>query len=84
MNFSLMSSYLAPPEAASPIAAGAVVAGARLLVVDDNETCRKVLQQQCSAWGLQVSAVASGKEALALLRTKAHLREYFDAVLLDQ
>jgi CheY-like chemotaxis protein len=53
-------------------------------VVDDNETCRKVLQQQCAAWGLQVSAVASGKEALALLRTKAHLREFFDAVLLDQ
>ncbi|PYC28399.1 hybrid sensor histidine kinase/response regulator [Aquipseudomonas alcaligenes] len=58
--------------------------GARLLVVDDNETCRKVLVQQCTAWGLQVSAVASGKEALALLRTKAHLREFFDAVLLDQ
>ncbi|UVE17241.1 response regulator [Pseudomonas sp. LS44] len=58
--------------------------GARLLVVDDNDTCRKVLVQQCSAWGLQVSAVPSGKEALALLRTKAHIREYFDAVLLDQ
>ncbi len=58
--------------------------GARLLVVDDNETCRKVLLQQCSAWGMQVSAVASGKEAMAMLRTKAHLREYFDVVLLDQ
>ena len=58
--------------------------GARLLVVDDNETCRKVLMQQCSAWGLSVSAVPSGKEALALLRTKAHMREYFDVVLLDQ
>lgn len=58
--------------------------GARLLVVDDNDTCRKVLLQQCAAWGLQVSAVPSGKEALALLRTKAHLREYFDVVLLDQ
>src|SRR3990167_5168692 len=58
--------------------------GARLLVVDDNDTCRKVLVQQCSAWGLQVSAVPSGKEAMALLRTKAHLHEYFDAVLLDQ
>ncbi|HBX57291.1 hybrid sensor histidine kinase/response regulator [Pseudomonas sp. UBA2684] len=58
--------------------------GARLLVVDDNDTCRKVLVQQCSAWGLNVSAVPSGKEALALLRTKAHLREYFDVVLLDQ
>ncbi|WP_439886431.1 response regulator [Pseudomonas sp. MBLB4123] len=58
--------------------------GARLLVVDDNDTCRKVLIQQCSAWGLSVSAVPSGKEALALLRTKAHMREYFDVVLLDQ
>nr|WP_221432824.1 hybrid sensor histidine kinase/response regulator [Pseudomonas alliivorans] len=57
---------------------------ARVLVVDDNDTCRKVLVQQCSAWGLNVSAVASGKEALALLRTKAHLRDYFDVVLLDQ
>ncbi|AHG42903.1 sensor histidine kinase [Pseudomonas syringae CC1557] len=57
---------------------------ARVLVVDDNDTCRKVLVQQCSAWGLHVSAVASGKEALALLRTKAHLRDYFDVVLLDQ
>ena len=58
--------------------------GARVLVVDDNDTCRKVLVQQCSAWGLNVSAAASGKEALALLRTKAHLRDYFDIVLLDQ
>jgi signal transduction histidine kinase/CheY-like chemotaxis protein len=58
--------------------------GARVLVVDDNDTCRKVLVQQCSAWGLNVSAVGSGKEALALLRTKAHLRDYFDVVLLDQ
>lgn len=58
--------------------------GARLLVVDDNDTCRKVISQQCSSWGLDVSAVASGKEALALLRTKAHLHEYFDVVLLDQ
>ena len=58
--------------------------GARLLVVDDNQTCRKVVVQQCSAWGMNVSAVSSGKEALAQLRTKAHLREYFDVVLLDQ
>lgn len=57
---------------------------ARVLVVDDNDTCRKVLVQQCTAWGLNVSAASSGKEALALLRTKAHLRDYFDVVLLDQ
>ena len=61
-----------------------ILQGARLLVVDDNETCRKVLQQQCSAWGMEVSSVASGTEALALLRTKAHVREFFTVVLLDQ
>lgn len=58
--------------------------GVRLLVVDDNETCRKVLQLQCSAWGMNVTLAASGREALALLRTKANLQEYFDVVLLDQ
>ena len=58
--------------------------GVRLLVVDDNDTCRKVISQQCSSWGMEVSAAASGKEALALLRTKAHLNEVFDVVLLDQ
>ena len=31
-----------------------------------------------------VTTAPSGKEALALLRTKANLREYFDVVLLDQ
>ena len=67
-----------------PLDVDSPLKGARVLVVDDNDTCRKVLVQQCSSWGLNVSAVASGKEALALLRTKAHLRDYFDVVLLDQ
>lgn len=58
--------------------------GVRLLVVDDNETCRKALQQQCSEWGLNVSIAVSAREALALLRTRALLEDYFDVVLLDQ
>lgn len=56
---------------------------ARVLVVDDNEICRKVLVQQCAAWGVHAIAVASGREALAMLRTRAHLRDDFDVVLLD-
>ncbi|WP_414705167.1 response regulator [Pseudomonas sp.] len=56
---------------------------ARVLVVDDNEICRKVLVQQCAAWGMQAVAVASGREALAMLRTRAHLQSDFDLVLLD-
>jgi CheY-like chemotaxis protein/signal transduction histidine kinase len=56
---------------------------ARVLVVDDNDTCRKVLIEQCGSWGLQATGAGSGIEALALLRTKANVREYFDVVLLD-
>ncbi|MBF7731052.1 response regulator [Pseudomonas sp. N040] len=56
----------------------------RVLVVDDNATCRKVLGEQCSSWGMQVSLAASGPAALALLRTRANLGEDIDVVLLDQ
>lgn len=73
-----------PPQTQSNTDLDSMLAGVRLLVVDDNDTCRKVISQQCSSWGMEVSAVASGKEALALLRTKAHLDDVFDVVLLDQ
>nr|WP_284060383.1 response regulator [Pseudomonas sp. NW5] len=56
----------------------------RVLVVDDNPTSRTILLQQCSSWGMQATAAASGVEALALLRTKANLQDYFDVVLLDE
>ncbi|WP_312955785.1 response regulator [Stutzerimonas nitrititolerans] len=79
---SLPLSSSAPAQASPDL--DATLRDARLLVVDDNDTCRKVISQQCSSWGMEVSAVASGKEALALLRTKAHLNEVFDVVLLDQ
>ncbi|MGI0117975.1 response regulator [Zooshikella sp. RANM57] len=58
--------------------------GIRVLVVDDNETCRKVLTQQCLALGMDVTGAQNGKEALAILRTKAHLNQHFDLVILDQ
>lgn len=49
-----------------------------LLVVDDVEANRNVLRQQLERFGYQVSTVAGGKEALALLRQKA-----VDLILLD-
>ena len=58
--------------------------GLRLLVVDDNVTCRRLLIEQCQSMGISAFAAASGQEALALLRTKATIGEYFDVVLLDQ
>ena len=73
-----------PAQAQTDTELDVTLRGIRLLVVDDNETCRKVIGQQCSSWGMEVTTVASGKEALAVLRNKAHLNEVFDVVLLDQ
>lgn len=55
-----------------------------ILIVDDNATCRKVLQQQASAWHMVPRTAASGREALAMLRAQANLNNPFDILLLDQ
>ena len=57
--------------------------GLRLMVVDDNASCRLVIQQQANSWGMQVSTAVNGKQALAMLRTQANLEEPFDIVILD-
>lgn len=57
--------------------------GLRMLVVDDNASCRLVIQQQAAGWGMQVTTAVNGKQAMALLRTQANLDEPFDVVILD-
>jgi len=39
----------------------------KVLIVDDNETNRKILKMQCSFWGMLVKSAKSGKEALDIL-----------------
>ncbi len=55
----------------------------RMLVVDDNQTCRKVIQQQAGSWGMKVSTAHSGNEALAMIRAKSNLNDPFDIVIVD-
>jgi PAS domain S-box-containing protein len=53
--------------------------GRRLLVVDDNETNRSILALHTQRWGMEVTARASGEEALSLLQSG----ENFDAAVID-
>jgi signal transduction histidine kinase/DNA-binding response OmpR family regulator/HPt (histidine-containing phosphotransfer) domain-containing protein len=53
--------------------------GKHVLIVDDNSTNRQILLIQLGKWGMIAQAVASGREALALL-TKGFS---FNAVILD-
>lgn len=55
------------------------LAGKRLLIVDDKETIRQLLTHQTHAWGMIPRAVASGPEALELLKNG----EVFDLAIID-
>lgn len=57
--------------------------GLHLLVVDDNASCRLVLQQQASSWGMKVSTANNGRQALAMMHNQATIHEPFDIVILD-
>jgi PAS domain S-box-containing protein len=53
--------------------------GRSLLVVDDNATNRRILNELATAWGMQVKLATSAAEALGLLRAG----ERFDVAVLD-
>ena len=59
------------------------VAGSRILVIDDNETNRCILQEMLSAWRIQESSAASGKEGLRRLKTAAQNGQPYNLIILD-
>jgi CheY-like chemotaxis protein len=60
-----------------------VLAGLRVLIVDDNMTNRKILSHQLGSRGMRHVEAESGKSALALLRSAAQTGEAFDLAILD-
>jgi CheY-like chemotaxis protein len=57
-----------------------ILAGKRVLIVDDNETNRTILARQTESWEMQFVLAASGPEALGLLETA---KRPFDVAILD-
>jgi signal transduction histidine kinase/DNA-binding response OmpR family regulator len=76
---------LMPQQAAAPrdLATEARLKGLRLLVVDDNHTVNRVIQQQAGSWGMQVVTVDNGAEGLAQARNAANIGEPFDIIIVD-
>lgn len=68
---------------AKPNIAPSDVSGARVLVVDDNETNRTILAEQMAHWGFDACAASSGDEGLAVLKAAAELGVKVDCVILD-
>jgi len=59
------------------------IRGARILVVDDNDTNRQVLMTQLRAWGFRVQCAEDGPSALAVLRKAQEEGIAFRAAILD-
>jgi len=57
--------------------------GARVLVVDDNQTNREILQQQLEGWHMRVTCARGGEEALELMTEAARAGSSFALTILD-
>ncbi|NJR66183.1 MAG: response regulator [Leptolyngbyaceae cyanobacterium CRU_2_3] len=59
------------------------LAGKRVLIVDDNAMHRQVLTRQTQFWEMLPQTVASGDQALTLLRQTLSQQTLFDLLILD-
>jgi signal transduction histidine kinase/DNA-binding response OmpR family regulator len=59
------------------------LSGLRVLIVDDNETNRTILQAQVSSWGMQAEQAPDGPSALDMLGAAWRGGQAFDIALVD-
>jgi CheY-like chemotaxis protein len=62
---------------------GIELSGMRVLVVEDHETNRTVLENMLGAWGMDVTLAADGQQALDILRGRTLFDTHYDLALVD-
>jgi CheY-like chemotaxis protein len=62
---------------------GENLAGASILVVDDNPTNRRILDEQLRSWGMRPEKAESAGQALALIQARTEGGDPFRVVLVD-
>lgn len=83
-TFHFLAIFKKPADAETYAEQASALAGIRVLVVDDNEASRELLETVLSGYGCSVAHAASGEEAIAELRRVALAGEPdYDLVLMD-
>ncbi|MDQ3302653.1 MAG: response regulator [Actinomycetota bacterium] len=72
-----------PEGAQSTLEPLADLSGLRVLVVDDNETNRKIVHHQIVSWGMKNGMAEDGQSALKMLRSATERGEPYDLAILD-
>jgi two-component system sensor histidine kinase/response regulator len=84
-TFHFTARFALPGEEAAVLAPEkpVVLRDARVLVVDDNPTNRRILEEMLRNWGMRPTAASGAKVALPLLREAHQSGQPFDLVLTD-
>jgi two-component system, sensor histidine kinase and response regulator len=80
-TFSFTANLGRAPETSGEDCLPHALYGARVLIVDDNETNREILMLTVSSWGMRGDAAASGREAVSMVR--AARQDRYSFVILD-
>jgi signal transduction histidine kinase/DNA-binding response OmpR family regulator len=82
-EFSFTLSMPVETAPAAGAAGPAPLGGRRMLIVDDNQTNRRILREMLAAEGIKVVEAARATDGLAALRRAATTRTPFDLAILD-
>ncbi len=79
-----VSCAIMPDVSAWTLPPAADLRGSRVLIIDDNATNRRILQQTVACWQMEVQPASSGLEGLAHLEHAAASGNPFRLILLDE
>jgi two-component system, sensor histidine kinase and response regulator len=71
------------PQVAAPLPSFEALRGARALIVDDNVTNLRIIQEMLSRWNIDAALAASAEEALSTLELSATNSSRFQLILVD-
>jgi two-component system sensor histidine kinase/response regulator len=72
-----------PQPATKPVSTMEKLTGVHVLIVDDNETSRRILEYQATAWRMHPVGAATATEALGLMRNAAVKGVPFSVAIID-